>query len=166
MKNNRLAAVVLLAAVASIAAGCSKNSGHPATYPVHGVVTYQGKPVEGAGLTFIAPGAPRYAMGKTDAAGKFSLTTFEPDDGAVAGTHAVVVVKMPPRTAAAEPAASPDAPVKPADIDAAMTKQAEQVVKSAKSKSLLPEKYADESTTDLHFDVVDGENVFEIKLTD
>lgn len=163
---NRLPLLLLFVPLAALAAGCSRNSSHPETYPAHGVVTFNGQPVEGAGVTFISPGAPRYSMGKTDAAGKFSLSTYEADDGAFAGKHAVVVVKKPPRNAAAEPAASPEAPVKPADIDAAMAQQAVQAVKAAKARSVLPEKYADERTTDVHVEVGTGENFFEIKLDD
>jgi hypothetical protein len=129
------------------------------------VVTYRGQPVEGALVTFVSPGAPRYSMGKTDGEGKFSLTTYEPDDGAFAGKHTVLVVKKPPTTAAVEPAPVSDEPVKPSDIDQAMMQQAAQAQKKPR-KSLLPEKYASESTSDLQFDVTEDENSFEINLSD
>jgi hypothetical protein len=82
-----------MAACLALTAGCS-GSGGPATYPVSGTVTFDSKPVEGAQVTFMAPGAPRAAVGKTDSQGKFRLTTFKLDDGAVPGTHAVTIVKM------------------------------------------------------------------------
>lgn len=157
---------MLLTAGAVWTSGCSGGARHAPTYPATGVVTYRGQPVDGAVVTFISPGAPRYAMGKTDAQGKFSLTTYEPDDGAFAGTHTVLVVKKPTRAPAAEAAAAPEAPVKPADIDRAMMQQAREAQKAKNARSLLPEKYANEATSDLKFQVVEGENTFEIALKD
>jgi hypothetical protein len=61
---------------------------------VSGTVTFDDKPVEGAQVTFMAPGAPRAAIGNTDSQGRYRLTTFKPNDGAVPGTHAVTIVKM------------------------------------------------------------------------
>ncbi len=47
-----------------------------------------------------------------------------------------------------------------------MQQQAQLMAKAAKAGSGLPKKYADPQTTDLHFTVVEGDNVFEIKLAD
>ncbi len=82
--------------------GC--GSDHPATAPVSGVVTYKGAPVEGASVTFgrnlrdIAQG--EIAIGKTDAGGRFHLTTHFGSEasakGAVPGDYEVVVSKYVP----------------------------------------------------------------------
>jgi hypothetical protein len=65
--------------------------------PVQGVVTLNGQPVEKANVLFMpAAGQPQAATGITDAAGKFSLTTFiGPKEfaGALPGEYKIVVTK-------------------------------------------------------------------------
>jgi hypothetical protein len=80
--------VVLLAL-----AGCD---GSPRTYPVEGKVTFpDGTPLAGAVVEFESEGAPEQrvnARGVTGPDGSYKLTTFKDGDGAVAGTHRVIVV--------------------------------------------------------------------------
>lgn len=70
----------------------------PPRYAAGGHVERNGAPVRDAVVTFFVwlpdrtPGEYT-AVGMTDADGKFSLTTFRPGDGAVAGGHAVTVEK-------------------------------------------------------------------------
>jgi hypothetical protein len=73
---------------------CSSReaSDRPRTYPVTGVVTYQGNPVEGATVTFI--GEKYSATGRTDSQGRYKLTTFQAGDGAVPGDYQVTIMKM------------------------------------------------------------------------
>ena len=73
--------------------GCGGES-LPKRVPVSGSVTYKGKAVEGATVGFLCEGAPRMASGITDKDGKFTLTTYEPNDGAIPGKHTVTVTKM------------------------------------------------------------------------
>ena len=86
------------AALACGLVGC--NGGDPyATTPVSGVVTCQGKPVANATVNFTpqpqegrAEGRRgRVALGITDQEGRFTLTTFENNDGAIVGKHTVSV---------------------------------------------------------------------------
>jgi len=96
-----LFATVCLAGVLPLA-GCGPAL--PATHPVTGTVTYQGQPVEGATVLFtrgsgnLAEG--EMAIGKTDAGGRFELTTHvggEADvKGAPAGEYKVTVSKQVP----------------------------------------------------------------------
>jgi hypothetical protein len=79
--------------VSGAASGCSKKS-TPETVSVRGRVTLDGKPLEGATVGFLPQGSGRPAMGTTDAAGQFTLTTFAPGDGALPGQHAVTVSKL------------------------------------------------------------------------
>jgi hypothetical protein len=133
--------------------------------PVRGTVTFHGKPVAGASVAFLTTGAPRLAVGTTDESGNFRLTMFEPNDGAFLGTHVVTIRKLssePPATTPAAEAAA-DATIDSAAIDRAMEQDARAMMKA---RSELPAKYADRNTSDLHLDVVDGENVFEINLVD
>ena len=95
MTRNRFGFTVLfLAAVA--AGGCGRAEF--AFYPVAGTVTRGGRPLPNVEVVFLAdPDAgtagPR-ATGGTDAAGRYHLRTDQGDDGAVAGTHRVVVLDL------------------------------------------------------------------------
>ena len=51
----------------------------------------------------------------------------------------------------------------PADIEKARLQQALQIARAEKTGSVRPQKYADQGSSDLRFEVVDGENFFEIK---
>jgi hypothetical protein len=83
----RYLAILLLTV---LAAGC--GDGRPAPAPVTGVVTYKGAPVEDAHVVFYTAGT-RPAMATTDAKGQFSLLTWKPGDGALAGQAVVCVTK-------------------------------------------------------------------------
>src|SRR5947209_14430231 len=65
------------------AAGCAgeKKWERPKVVRAGGVVRYQGKPLEGAQVTFTHTTSTISALGHTDAEGRFTLTTFELDDG-------------------------------------------------------------------------------------
>lgn len=56
-----------------------------------GTVTYQGKPVADASVSFQHSEGKVSATGKTDAQGKFKLSTYGADDGAPAGKYRVTV---------------------------------------------------------------------------
>lgn len=77
-----------------LAVGCQKsNSNLPATVKAEGVVTLDGKPVEGASVTFIADQGNYHAKAITDASGKFRLRAFDEKEGAVPGSYKVQVNK-------------------------------------------------------------------------
>ena len=89
----RFAATIVLILGLSIVVGC--GDGRPARIPVSGTVTYRGKPLDGANVTFVPKGS-RPASGQTDAQGRFTLQTFSSGDGVVAGDHVVCIVKSVP----------------------------------------------------------------------
>ena len=74
--------------------GCSNN---PANYPevadVVGTVTLDGKPLEGASITF-APQSGRSSSGVTDSSGRYSLNYTGSIRGAMLGSHRVMIKKM------------------------------------------------------------------------
>ena len=123
-------------------AGCGESAGpvdRERTVPVTGTVTYNGTPVADASVSLV-PETPvgeaaskKGAFGKTDASGKFTLTTFEPGDGAVPGNYKVTVRKYEGETSTAAPQESDDY-VPPEEV--------EDDTPSAAPKSLLPEKYS------------------------
>lgn len=154
-------------AVASLLwAGCS-HSGRTIS-PVRGQVTYQKKPVAGATVTFLCPGAPRMAVGTTDENGNYQLTTFQPNDGAIVGTHVVTVNIYTVQPDAVALGTGPTSTRKgmSTSIDDAMKRSVQQIKKTEKAKPLIPPKYGDRRTSDLHKDVVKGNNVINIDLTD
>ena len=81
----------------SFAAGC--GGGAFETVPVDGILTCDGKPVANVLVTFtpkggegVDPNNPgKAAIGKTDAEGRFTLTTYKIGDGAIVGQHTVRV---------------------------------------------------------------------------
>jgi hypothetical protein len=76
-----------------------------ATYPVAGGVKFDTGEAVSLGMVEFRPvGGGPIARGKLDQFGRFTLRTFEADDGAVAGKHRVVVVQhLPPQSSAASP---------------------------------------------------------------
>lgn len=93
-------AALFLTAIAVI--GCSRQANdkwtraRPATYPVTGTVSLQGRPIEAAKVQFSTQSAGReyVAFGYTDSSGRFRLRTFRDGDGAVEGDHRVMVEKI------------------------------------------------------------------------
>lgn len=142
-------------------AGCSqRESSRPETAIVRGVVTYQGKPIPQAAVTFSHAGAPRFSSGRTDANGRFELTTFTPGDGAIVGNNMVAIVKRVAATGSVErvdPAAADNAA-----IDAAFDRAATQAL----PRSAIPVRYANRGTSGLRRNVRPGMNEFEFELTD
>lgn len=156
---------VVWAIAAMLAAGCSNGAPKPKTVRVTGKVLYKSQPVAGASVAFLGsgPNTPS-AMGKTDAQGVFELTTIDPGDGAVPGTYQVTVTKMVPSKSGAGASKGPMS-MEDAAKRATPTGPAKEA--DASEGSLLPERYARASTSNLSFVVKEGEkNDFPIELND
>lgn len=161
MKAKILVAPVLIISIAAMS-GCGGSGDRPKTVPVSGAVAYNGKPVENATVSFMMEGAPRVATGVTDKEGKFQLSTFALNDGAVIGTHTITVTKTDPSAAAPVKAANKAGD--PSDLASQMQEMAEE---AGKFKGLLPEKYSTQSSTPLSETVSEGgPNEFVLQLTD
>ena len=128
-------------------AGCGTDH---ATHAAAGTVTYKGRSVQGAEVSFLPKSASaeaKPARGTTDSSGRFSLKTyFGPDDdasGAMAGDYFVTVQKI---------------------------EQVEGIVdpyKQALPKNELPAKYATPQKSPLSASVTrEGPNQFDLKLED
>jgi hypothetical protein len=79
--------------VVLLVAGC--GPGGPAVVPVSGQVLIDGQPLAAGieGFIRVVPQDGRPASGSIDPqTGKFQLTTVEPGDGCITGTHKVVVI--------------------------------------------------------------------------
>jgi len=134
-----------------LAAGCSGKKSNawtkarPQTFPVKGVVTFEGAPVEGATVVFFAEGKKLAATGVTGVDGTYVLRTFEPRDGAVAGKHAVRITKT---TEVVERPSDPEAALPPPKIT-----------------QHLPAKYGDQAKSGLSAEVSEkGPNEFSFAL--
>ncbi len=119
---------------------------------VSGIVRYQGKPLSKASVNFISnlPGASRFGTGVTDEQGKFQLTTFTKNDGAIVGDYVVTVTKQD----------SAEQPTTTMPTTMPITKTIKPPV------SLVPEKYTNPKTTPLQQSVSLGLNEVEIELID
>ena len=84
-----LSNLVLLALIILLSSGCGDSG--PELAPVSGTVLLDGKPVEGASVTFMPAAGGRPATGTTNASGEFQLTTFKEQDGALVGDHSVTI---------------------------------------------------------------------------
>lgn len=74
--------------LAAVSAGCGGSAN---SYPVSGVVTYDGKPLEGASVLFI-PQQGSTGMGTTDSSGKYEISTAG-KPGAPLGKYDVTISK-------------------------------------------------------------------------
>ena len=130
-----------LALAATAAPGCGSSG--PEMGRVSGTVTYNGKPVPKGTIAFKPVATDgRNATGVLDASGRYSLTTEQPNDGAIVGNYVVTV------SAHDEPILDyiPQKPVKP--------------------KLLAPAKYENPAKTDLKAEVRGGSNTFDFTLKD
>lgn len=137
-----------LALVFLLVGGC--GPARPKTAAVKGTVTYKSEPVEGAAVMFQREGA-RPATGQTGDDGTFTLTTFDPNDGAVPGDYTVTITKVESIAMTTDGDAGREPPKS----------------SSGPPKSLIPQKYADPKTSGLQETVASpGPNEFEFELVD
>lgn len=123
----------------SLLSGCGNSDTgkekRPARTIVSGVVSLKGAVVEGATVTLHPAQKGHGAFGVTDKAGKFTLGTFEKNDGAVPGEYKVSIKKIEAASSGSQP--KPD--------DPGYDPNAPEVP----PKNLLPEKYADFNSSGL-----------------
>jgi hypothetical protein len=144
-------ALALLVAVPA----CSSGPKRPSTIKVSGKVTMNGTPVPGATVSFqpVAAGG-RAAVGITDDAGKYVLTSFEAGDGAVAGDYGVAIVKNETAAATGSSAnANSDDYVPP-----------EGLKEPPPAKSLIPPRFNSPRESGLRATVGGGSTTFDFEL--
>ena len=88
----RLLLCAVLVGAGCVLVGCGPGSD---TVPVSGIVTYQGQPLAEVEVTFF-PEEGRPASGVTNASGRYTLSTFASNDGAIPGEHRVVITEHYP----------------------------------------------------------------------
>ena len=145
MTAHRICRIALIVLAVPAAGGCSAKpyqDHRPKLVPVRGVVRFNGKPLDGARVTFTNTAAGISAYGLTDTEGKFTLTTFEPGDGAAPGHYQITVTKA-------------------VETGHRTAKSAPPVFRSGGAphpRSLIPQKYGNLTTSNLTAEVADGEN--------
>lgn len=137
-RTSRRSLVAILILVGALY-GCGSKDPFPLA-PVHGTVTFKGKPIEFGRVVFVpAQGTPGpQAVGKIGPDGSFRMTTAN-RDGAAVGHHVVTV------HCRREPTP-------------------EEVRNLVITESLIPLHYAREDRSPLSFQVKDGRNELPIKL--
>lgn len=145
-------------------AGCGGSSGFPKTYPVTGTVKLNGKPIDGAMVTFQMESGKENAIGTTDKNGEFSLSMFRPGDGAVPGKYKVAIKKEDAAPVATN--APPPGQIGSAELPADYAPPVESKGGGGgKKKSEIPEKYANNATSGLIATVSDSQtNKFDFEL--
>jgi hypothetical protein len=134
--------------------GCGGGAAQQPTVQVTGEVSLDGAPVEGATVIFgAASGQERGATGITDASGRFKLTTYNKDDGAIVGKYTVAISKTE-TTGGMTPDEEHEAISAGKEVTPAVT------------VNKLPEKYSDGTNSGLTADVTAaGPNDFKFELT-
>jgi hypothetical protein len=113
---------ILVLAALAFAWGCGSNNGLNLAR-VRGRVTYKGEPVKYGTVHFMpsedkgTKGPP--ALGVITSDGSYVLSTDEPGDGALVGSHRVGITGLDPTPINAEPAPEPDK----APVDVMKTKE-------------------------------------------
>jgi len=101
--HGSISARIVLVAVCGLLAvpsGCSRHyedrlsRARPPVFKTSGRVTWNGSPAAGATVALQSRTHNLTASGKTDRDGMFTLTTWRPGDGAVAGEHAVTITTI------------------------------------------------------------------------
>lgn len=141
------------------ALGCGQSSGPNVQY-VHGVITLDGAPIEGATVSFSPEDANGIgASGMTQSDGSFTLNAqaAKPGAGTVAGKYAVTVSKV-------EMPEFPNIDTDDPRYGTAEQEKLEQEANQAKPKVIVPEKYNTPESSPLHAEVVSGTNEFKFEL--
>lgn len=142
-QRNYVSALIAIMAIAATV-GCGRaDMGR-----VSGVVTFGGKPVADAVVSFRPKNRPM-AAGRTDATGRFTLNTYSKGDGVVKGVNRV---RIEPWTPAPEAVPEPGQDPRP-------WKDAE--------RADIPKKFRQEDTSGLTVEVIAGKrNEFTFELTE
>jgi hypothetical protein len=149
MNAHRLFRACLTVLALATAVGCAADTKsqwqRPKVVHAGGVVRFQGQPLEGALVTFTNQMLSTSAFARTDAEGKFMLTTFEAEDGAVPGKHTVSVSKV-------------QIPSQVMDKSTAPVWRNARTPPPPQPRWLIPKRYGNPSTSGLTVEVPEGGN--------
>ncbi len=141
------ALVIALSAVSLAFAGCGSKPERE-TAIVKGTVTYKGKPLSSGSIVLVPDGGGPTAQGEIGPDGAYQMGTYSLTDGAIPGTHSVMILSM---TAVGGATGLPEDSLKRG---------------SGQTNSVIPEKFADLSTSGLKVEVQSGKNTVDFELDD
>ena len=145
----------ILAAMLVLPMFCGCGPSRSETAPVTGKVTFHGNPVPEGTIAFY-PENGRFATGRIQPDGTYVLTTFEEGDGALTGNHVVMIE-------AVRFAKGPQP--KSMQEEVAMAKKSKRPNSAMiKPKWLIPQKYANRTTSGLTAEVSAGKNTIDFDL--
>jgi hypothetical protein len=158
----RSIALFVAFASAALAGGCQGQLSK-----VEGIVMLDGKPLEGATVTFVPEGGRgRSASGLTGSDGVFHLTTFNTGDGALPGTYKVTVTLHEALAGAGTTDTGDREAMKNMMMDAMKKKKGETAAKSKPKPSPIPKAYHEVRTTPLKYEVpAQGRLTVELRST-
>lgn len=140
-------ASTILMLTTCLVVGCGGGTAQPVA-PASGVVTLDGKPIDGVSITLIpkdGTSSGRISYGLTDAEGRFELRVSPDRSGAIIGAHWVQLEKLTQQDGSPIPAgASPD--------EVAASNQLPQAYADAGSTPISAE-IPESGTSDLAFDL-------------
>lgn len=170
MRKSKFLHLIGVGCLALTIAGCGDDK--PATYPVTGKVTLNGKPVADATITFVGEPPENSAATRTKSDGTYEIATYEAGDGALPGEYKVMVTKINKGDEVSPYDAPPE--------DAEAVEQTPEAISEAYSKAYsgppkggwqppkvtndLPIKYASVATSGLQIQVVDKPVTYDIEL--
>jgi hypothetical protein len=140
---------VLQLLVVAMLTGCGgKDANLPKLVAVTGTVTFDGKPLSSAVVSFFPIGSTRGtgSTGYTDKSGKYEISSRQGGKGAPVGDFKVVIAKL----------VMPDGSDFPVNSD-------KRPMESG-ARQILPAKYSDWAATELKATVHDGDNVIDLPL--
>jgi hypothetical protein len=137
---------LLLIAGLLLLSGCGSRG--PDLAPVSGTVALDGKPVAGAAVTFVPVQGGRPASAVADEQGRFQLTTFQSEDGAIVGKHTGTVALVK-REGMQTDADGLSVPVAASEI---------------REEWIVPKRYSSAATSGLSFQVEHGMEPLRIEL--
>ena len=139
--------------------GCGSGDARtgPPLHRISGVVKWNGQPLVGADVTFNLKDGSGSSFGRTDAAGRYELTTRASNDGAPAGDYLVTFSKVDEPAPSATNYVSQDDPKYNPYAGKAAAAQ-------PPPKSTLPAKYADAKTSGITARVGEGSNPLDFDL--
>jgi hypothetical protein len=149
-----------------LSAGCSRGSDRKLV-AADGSVTYKGKPLAGAAITFVPEKGP-LAMGITDVDGNFKLNTGALPGVAVGPARVSIAIGVP-GSATDSSSKSGDMTTDPDGYRKRMLEmQATAPADGAvQTQSLIPERYTKHDTNELKYTIkAEGNNHFNIELKD
>lgn len=151
---SRVLALASAVALLAVVPACSSGPKRPATIKVSGKVTMNGTPVPKATVSFQPTAAGgRAAVGITDDAGQYTLTTFTAGDGAVAGDYGVAIVKVEEGAGSTVGTANTEQYIPP-----------EGMKEPPPVKSLIPARFNSPRESGLKATVGSGNNTFDFEL--